>query len=246
MNKKNLVFGIASILFAAILIFSGCQQPVENGGETIREGDGTFELDSPLLIEVWDSSSPRKFLGYDTGLRDYSQSQPIILTSEGYCVLLNDLFYSTTTTKIKNHYGPFGADDDGYITNNTDWGDVLFFTTASNPTANAVPYLLSTWTSNIINYVYYNPHDGGTYYTWTGGTGEIKTMPSGFKLYDAAGRLRSCNDNDIAGVLRGMEWSDLVGETLNLRPLKKIGGYSAMGLPNPNEVTAPFVYKVKN
>jgi len=118
MNGKNFKFGITIILFAVIFIFGGCQQPIETGD---KSRDDAFEKNS-LLIEVWDSSTPPKFLGYDTGLeykRQYYGSSdsrsPIILTSKGYCVELQEVSYYNYLGYL-NEYGEPAREGKGRIT----------------------------------------------------------------------------------------------------------------------------------
>lgn len=244
MNRKNGTFGIAVFLALVIFIFGGCVQPVEtdNGSR-----DTTFEKDS-FLIEVWDSSTPPKFLGYDTGLgtnNDYYYG-PIILTSKGYCVQLrwrnNNICYGQIANLAQNV--DFELRDE--IARIDGWGLAVFFATA-NPTANDIPY--GGWWSNIINNVMYNPNNGGTYYTRDRNlTAPNITIQANFKLYDGTGALLTFNDNSFCGEpeINGPA-TRLIGENFNewFVPLKKIGGYAELGLPNPATTTRPWVFKVK-
>jgi len=251
MNRKNGVFGVVLVLLTAVCILSGCEQSLTPAGSGSREG--AFDLDS-LLIEVWTNTSPPKFLGYDTGMTDNSTGSdfPIILTSTGYCVAIQN---PGQFGGRKKSYGSGGADrDQGVPPENEpdDWGSMIVFATASNPTANDTPYLLAGRYSRWIeNYVFYNPHDGGTYYTWAGTSYESNyvNLPAGFKLYDADGTLRTCNEATV-GIPSGYReenLSFLVGnhDYANFSPLKKIGGYQALGLPNPDDLANGVLYKVK-
>jgi len=255
MNGKIFKFGITIILFAVIFIFGGCQQPIETGD---KSRDGAFEKNS-LLIEVWDSSTPPKFLGYDTGLGNY-RDRPIIFTSKGYCVELQEVRYYNYLDYLDEYGEPareikskirycLGADTDHLpdeerndIVKNNSWGSAVFFATA-NPTANDTLYAM--WGSSIDNYVMYNPHNSGTYYT----VDRDKTRPSNitiqgnFKSYDTMGTMRTLNDDFF--LQRGMTSKDLIGEPFDFVPLKKIGGYAELGLPNPVTTTYPLVYKVR-
>jgi hypothetical protein len=255
MNKRSFVCGVATILFITVFILAGCEQIPGNGNGLGRESP--FDLDSPLLIEVWDSSTPPQFLGYDTGLHDfYNTSDSLILTSSGYCVSLRGVRYYRDG---KKYYGgiadkPQSMDIDTWseIMKNGGWGYAVFFDTASDPTANDTPYAL--WTSNIVNDVMYNPHNGGTYYTWdTNAAPRDITIRADYKFYDNMGTIRTWNhDYDFWGegnsrigeqYLRGPS-SAFIGETGSFQPLKKIGGYAELGLPNPKDVTPPLIYKV--
>jgi hypothetical protein len=256
MNKRSFVFGIATILFIAVYILAGCEQMPENGNGSGRENP--FELDSALLIEVWDSSTPPKFLGYDTGLYDWRDgSYSLILTSKGYCVSLWNVRY---IREGKRFYGDRADWDQGIsyddplaeTMRNTGWGYAVFFDTTSDPTANDTPYAL--WSSNIVNNVMFNPHNGGTYYTWdTNAAPRAITISADYKFYDNMGVIHTWNDDyDTFGEWQLREYleeypvssSALIGKAVTFQPLKKIGGYAELGLPNPDDVTPPLIYKV--
>ena len=249
MNKRNFVFGVATILFTAVFILASCEQLTGDGNGNESERDNPFDLDSPLLIEVWDNSTPAKFLGYDTRLRDSWGDGPLILTSKGYCVSLWNFRYNRDG---KRYYGEVADWDVGIIDEerdeiikNTGWGYAVFFDTTSSPTANDTPYAL--WGSNIVNNVMFNPHNGGTYYTWdTNAAPRAITISADYKFYDNMGTIRTWNDDyDLFGEA-GFAYpsSAHIGETWSFRPLKKIGGYAELGLPNPDDVTLPLIYKV--
>jgi len=251
MSRKNDVFCIGLILFMAVCIFAGCKQSVTPEGDTVR--DGTFDMDS-LLIEVWANTSPPTFLGYDTGMTDrlLGGDSPIILTSTGYCVMIRD----PSMLPKKKSYGDIGSYKSQSVSTVVfdDWGSMILFATASNPTLNDTPYLYAGKNNRWIeNYVFYNPHDGGTYYTWAGTRNEQKKInfPAGFKLFDADGTLCTCNDAtvasiDINGYVIEENFLFLVGNTDYLvQPLKKIGDYKELGLPNPDVLTYGIFYKVK-
>jgi hypothetical protein len=290
MNRKKITIKIAAILCAAVFALVGCQQPVET---TNGSRDSIDEKDS-LLLEVWDSSNPPQFLGYDTGLAQYSlnssgniynsdtpyNSRPpiIILTSKGYCVELKYYYYVlnfTTGTSIeKIAYGrtarrSYDLDiDDTWIywhniMKNTGWGSAVFFEKTTTPTANDTPYALGGYSnihtnivnsnivnSNIVNDVLFNPHNGGTYYTkvnysWDDSAYKKITIQANHKFYDNTGTLRSWNDDVGLGEFSWEKTSESIGYSLNFIPLKRIGGYAELGLPNPATVTAPLVFKVR-
>jgi len=244
MNGKDCTFGIAMILFTVMFVLGGCQQPVETGR---GPRDGAFEKDS-LLIEVWDSSTPPQFLGYYTGLEYINNTThsdfPIILTSKGYCV---ELRVSSGVRKI--YYGKIAFwnaaidyDEQNEIMKNNGWGCAIFFATA-NPTANDTPYASNG--SNIVNYVMYNPHNGGTYYTPDrNATAPNITIQGDYKFYDNMGTMRTWNDDVSLGEFR-QTISGEIGGPFYFIPLKKIGGYAELGLPDPATTTYPWVYKVK-
>lgn len=242
MNQKNLVMGVVSILFAAVFIFSGCQPIIDNGNESDREG--AFNKDS-LLIEVWDQSIPPKFLGYDTGMM--SNDRPIILTSKGYCVEINHSFQNRTR---KSFYGHSSVMDQGMSwdefdeNNKLDWGCQILFAKTTDPNANDRPYLgAANHNRFIVNQVFYNPHNGGTYYTWDGTIPQSVNFPPNFKMYHPDGTIHTSNefiDDRYLDYSYFTEYSPL-----KLNPLKKIGGYSELGLPNPDEVTGYLMYKVR-
>jgi len=254
MNKKKGVLGIAVFFAAVMFLFTGCQQPVEtdNGSR-----DGVFEKDS-LLIEVWDSSTPPKFLGYDTRLGEdgyYSSAVsiiagPIILTSKGYCVALRRSYDGSKIGYGTVPYDNQGMDYDEWdeIWKNNGWGCAIFFATA-NPTANDTPYAIAMWGNNIVNNVFYNPHNGGTYYTRDrNATTPNITIQGNYKFYDNTGTMRSWNDdyqyfgeND----LHVGSSTNYIGGSFYFTPLKKIGGYAEIGLPDPATTTYPWVYKVR-
>ena len=248
MNGKSFKFGITIILFAVIFIFGGCQQPIETGD---RSRDGAFEKDS-LLIEVWDSSTPQKFLGYDTGMTGmsdyYSNNRTIILTSKGYCVELYDYYFSSYYFEKHNYGGRSSPDrdqgvpyDEPRLENAT--GTLILYKTSLVPTANDTPYLGGSSGRFISNYVFYN---GGTYYTYASEVREAVKFPPNFRILDVDGMMLTCNDSILVAWQDLKEgWSPLVGETVNLYPLKKIGGYAELGLPNPDNVRLPFIYKIK-
>jgi hypothetical protein len=249
MNKRGFVLGVAMILFIAVCILTGCEQMPENGNGLGR--DNPFELDSALLIEVWDSSTPAQFLGYDTGLMDRYYDSSMILTSKGYCVSLRGVRYNSDG---KRFYGEIADLDQGIshedplreTIRNTGWGYAVFFETASDPTASDTPYAL--WGSNVVNNVMFNPHNGGTYYTWdTNAALRDITIRADHKFYDAMGTLHTWNDDDyyFGEQSNKAPGSSLVGETVTFQPLKKIGGYAELGLPNPDDVKPPLIYKVK-
>jgi len=265
MNKRGFVFEVAAILFIAVFVLAGCEQLTGNGngtgtgtGNGNGNGNGSgrdnpFDLDSPLLVELWDSSTPPKFLGYDTGLDNVPDGQPIILTSKGYCVYFGDVFYRSPVSSDAYNYGwkkyygykAYDSQEPNFdtIMKDTGWGYCIFFETTSNPTANDTPYAL--WSSNIVNAVMVNPHDGGTYYTWdTNAASRDITVRADYKLYDNTGAIRTWNDDFDWGEDRGSTLSDNIGETLTFHPLKKIGGYAELGLPNPDDLTHPLIYKV--
>jgi hypothetical protein len=242
MKRKDFKLGISMILFTVLFAFIGCQQPIESGNGNGR--DGAYEKDS-MLIEVWDSSNPSKFLGYDTGLGEKSSygfsSRPIILTSKGYCVELRA--YNNYSKISYGKVAPIdtGTDESEQIIRNNGWGYAVFFDKTTTPTVNDTSY--AYWFSNILNDVMYNPYNDGTYYTWDTGYKSI-TILANHKFYDNRGTLCSFNDDVFFAELRS-ETSYMIGETENFTPLKKIGGYAELGLPNPATVTAPLVYKVK-
>ena len=200
---------------------------------------------------MWDSSTPPKFLGYDTGLA-IERSKPIILTSKGYCVELRNYSISGIGSKITYSQGPdrpqnMYSDQWDDIMKNNGWGYAIFFTTA-NPTANDTPYAsyYNYYNINIVNFVIYNPHNGGTYYTVDrNATRPSVTIQGNFKFYDNMGTMRTWNDDyEYFGELWRSS-KDYIGETFGFTPLKKIGGYAELGLPNPATTTYPLVYKVK-
>ena len=247
MNKRSFVCGVVTILFIAVFILAGCEQIPGNGNGLGRESP--FDLDSPLLIEVWDSSTPAKFLGYDTGLRDWRDyNYSLILTSKGYCVSLRNVIRYRDG---KRYYGEVSDEDQGTdgtvaeMIRNNGWGHAVFFDTTSDPTANDTPYAL--WRgSNIVNNVMFNPHNGGTYYTWdTNAAPRAITISADHKFYDCTGIIRTWNDNVVLGYQElkgGSSW--VIGETWTFQPLKKIGGYAELGLPNPDDVKLPLISKV--
>jgi len=247
MNKRSFVCGVATILFITVFILAGCEQIPGNGNGSGRETP--FDLDSPLLVEVWDSSTPPQFLGYDTGL-GFDNYSSIILTSKGYCVSLQQ--FQGGGSDYKRYYSqqpPWNqsmwVDEREEIMKDTGWGYAIFFDTASDPTVNDTPYAL--WGSNIVNFVVCNPHDGGTYYTWdTNVARRDITISADYKFYDNMGTIRTWNDDYDTFGEQGLYYpsSAFIGETLTFQPLKKIGGYAELGLPNPNDVTPPLIYKV--
>jgi len=246
MNRKQKTLRIAAILFVAVFIFAGCQQPMGNGDNESREG--AFNKDS-LLIEVWDSSTPPKFLGYDTGLGN-ERSRPIILTSNGYCVELRSITYGDYKYMAYGRIAPMdqGLDSDELdeIIENNGWGYAIFFTTTANPTVNDTPYAFGN--SNIINDVIYNPNNGGTYYTVDRNAPPTNmTIQGNYKFYDNTGAIRTWNDDCSLGEqeFNRTPTSDFIGESFYLLPFKRIGGYTELGLPNPDDIIPPFVYKVQ-
>jgi len=233
------------LLFIAVFLLIGCPQPAENGNDSSRTG--TFEKDS-LLIEIWDSSTPSKFLGYDTML-GLDRWVPIILTSKGYCVRLssynvNNINYGIRADRAQN----IDYDDEQWIEiiNRDGWGSAIFFLTESIPAANDTPYYV--YFDNIFNNIIYNPHDGGTYYTWDHNkiSQEI-TILANQKFYDNMGTIRSWNDNYEYFGEQGFykPSTNFIGEKLQLYPLKKIGSYADLGLPDPAAVKRPLIYKVR-
>ena len=245
MDKKNLKLGRIAIHFLMILFFICCEQFSGPGNDGSR--DSTFDKDY-LLIEVWDISSPAKFLGYDTGLRSsYNNNIPIILTSTGYCVELRS--FTSFGIGSKRNYGsgssvPFDPASETDNNREYDWGAQIVYKTVSNPTENDIPYLMGG-TINLTNFVYYTAYNGGTYYTYLNDRSESVKFPANFKLIDIDGTLKTCNDSLLGNMYRGENYQELVGETLQLRPLKKIGGYAELGLPNPETVTRGIIFKGK-
>jgi len=249
-NKEQFI--IVLVMFVAVCLLAGCEQ--FNSPDEDSSRDSTFDIDS-LLIEVYANTTPPTFLGYDTGMTDgYDNSFPVILTSKGYCVTIRT--GSTWGPSIKKSYGgQSGADRDqgNSFADPDDWGSMILFNTASNPTANDTPYLLAgRYNRWIANYVFYNPHDGGTYYTFAGASYEQSTLtlPAGFKLYDADGTLCTCNDTTLGALQHSKEdgnFSYLVNnpDEAKFQPLKKIGNYQALGLPNPDVLANGLLYKVK-
>jgi hypothetical protein len=248
MKKIFVLFALATILF-----ITACEQPTENrsGREISPEidssgttGDNGNSAGGALLIEVWDSSTPPKLLGYDTGMGN-EQSKPIILTSTGYCVELSYGIIRNT----KRYYGPdyYNFYNDEY--NELRAGCILLFATTSNPTDNDTAYYGSppTVSRGIHNYVVHNPHDGGTYYTSASPVRQALILPEKFMLYDADGTLRNCNEQIIGPfIVRGALPSDCVGIEEYFSPLKKIGDYKVLGLPNPDDIEPPLTYKVRH
>jgi len=259
MNRKNGVSGIVLTLFAALFILAGCEQSitpeVSNRDNT---GDNTIEKDS-LLIEVWDSSTPPKFLGYYTGIGNYGGSynnSPIILTSKGYCVQLS---YSSigrdemtgADLESRTWYGQRGFTDmipsaEAIELRKKDgWGHAIFFNKASNPTDSDTPY--AWWSSDIVNNVMYHPRDGGTYYTWdNNATRQDITIQANYTFYDFKGAIHTWNDDVTFVETRDqLDTKYFIGKTETFTPFKKIGGYAELGLPNPNDVKGPWVFKVR-